>query len=452
MFSFHNEPERIFLNKVRTMAQKQIHIWQFPESERILVKLSDSFMAEIGEAETKEMLTKRGYIKLIKIMKFCKTHEISFTKMEKSIIAYKASNSSRLISNPKLPLMIDPIFDMVLVHHFFDGSISKTNKASYKQVKDNELRENFKLKLEHVLGRIEGEVVKGEAVYAPRFLAKIFKQIYNIESFGYLENRIPEVIKNKNRLYKITVLTAAIADEGGIDSNEIVVYSANNQLLLDVYQLAKGLKYKCKLTSRRTRKNKYGLHIYSLSKFYNDFIELVDKYPFLTLGEKEKWIKFYVNKNKRLWWKRKPGETKRLIVNLLSNQSMKPKDLEFALNVDRSRVRRHLKHLKNWGIAKRNKNGAWSLATDDMGQALERIYNETHKQFIKQRMKGQVSKQRILDAVAKGYSFTPEIVNIVGLAETTVRDYLSILQKEGKVKKDGYKTIGQAVYAIWKIL
>jgi predicted transcriptional regulator len=406
--------------------------------------------------KTKEFLnlfTKRGYIKLIKILKFCKSRNISFKELEKNIKAYKAGNGSKLIYSPKLPIKINPIFDMVLTHHFFDGYICRDNKAGYKQVKDKNLRKNFKQKLEYILGKIKTEANEKETIFMPRFLAEIYKKIYNIRSFGSLINRIPDSIKNKSKFYKVAILTAAIGDEGNVDSNEIIVYSANKPLLLDLAEITKNLKYKYKLVTRKNRARSYELHIFSVSKFYKDFSELKVKYPFLTLGEKEKWLEFYVKKNKRGWWRKKVGETKQSIINLLSKKPMRLKDLEFILNIDRSRIRRHLKHLASWGIITNKANGTWKISESNLSKIFEKIYRKTHHQFIELKKKKEFSKKIILDAIKEGYEIVPEIASkIKRLSKKTIQKYLEILQKEGKVKREGRKIIGYAVFNVWKAL
>lgn len=433
--------------------RNKLHIWQFEDKEKILIKINGFFLRKFENEQIGKLLTKRGYIKLIKILKFCKSRNISLRELERNIIAYKASNGSRLISHPKLPIKIDPIFDMVLAHHFFDGYIRKNNAAGYKQVKDRRLLENFKYKLEHILGKIEGGMIRKDAIYAPRFLAKIFKRMYRIRSFDSFKSRIPAMIKNKGKFYKIAILSTAIGDEGNIDSNEIIIYSANKPLLLDLAEIAEVLNYKYKFAIKKDRPNSYELHILSLSKFYRDFSKLKDNYPFLSLGEKEKWLKFYAEKSEREWWRRKVGETKQLIINLLSKQPRKFKDLEFILNIDRTRVRRHLKHLVDWGIVTNNSNGAWKISKSNLSEALEKIYIRTHHQFIELKKKKELSKQRILDAIKEGCEIVPEIASkIKKLSKGTIQKYLEILQKERKVKKNGRKIIGYAVFNVWKAL
>lgn len=422
---------------------RQLHIWQFPDKGKILIKINSHFKRRIKNKKTWNFFTKQGYIKLIKILNLCKSRNISLRELERNIIAYKVSNGSKLIYYPKLPMKIDPIFDMVLAHHFFDGYICKDNKAGYKQVKDRALRENFKQKLEYILGNIETDASEKEVIFTPRFLVKVFKQIYNIRLFGCFLNRIPKLIRKKSKLHRIAILSAAIGDEGNIDSNEIIIHSANKNLLLDLQKIARGLNYKCKFVIRRDRKNKYELHIFSLAKFYNDFIRLANRYSFLTLGEREKWLKFYTNKNKRGWWRRKPGETKKVIINLLSKQPMKAKDLEFILNIDITRIRRHLNRLADWKIITKNTNGIWRIIKPNLAEALNKIYLETHKQFIEQRKKKEISRKKILKALLKKYKTISEIAKIVNLAERTVRDYLYELKQEGKVERYLPKT--------WKI-
>lgn len=421
---------------------RKLHIWQFPDKEKILIKLNTSFLRKIKKFQN--LFTKAGYIKFIKILKLCKSNNLSLKELERNITAYKVGNGSKLISHPKLPLKIDPIFDMVLAHHFFDGYICKDNKAGYKQVKDKVLRRNFKQKLASILGRVESKASEKETIFILRFLAKIFKEIYNIRSFGSFVNRIPKAIKNKGKLYKVAILTAAIGDEGSIESNEIIIHSSNKQLLLDLQEMSRELGYKCKVNTRTDRENMHELHIFSLTKFHDDFLQLVGKYPFLTLGEKEKWLRFYANKNKRKWWRRKIGETKQLIISLLSQQPMGVKDLEFILNVDRTRVRRHLKHLADWGIVTKNSNRTWKISESNLPKILKKIYIKTHHQFIELKKKKELSKQKILRAISKNCKTIPEIAKSVNLSESTIKKYLYELRREGKVERYLPKT--------WRIL
>ena len=136
---------------------KKINIWEL--GTRINILLNKDFIDFINQKIKENFKTKRNihkelikyyeipfstfksrlkrgykyYVDLEIIISLCKILKIDLYSMQKKIISYKTRRGWNYIENPKLPIEITPIFDMLIAHHIGDGTVinPKRNRLPY---------------------------------------------------------------------------------------------------------------------------------------------------------------------------------------------------------------------------------------------------------------------------------------------------------------------------------
>ena len=162
---------------------QKINIWEL--GNKINIKVNKSFIDFINNKIKDEFGTKRNIHKeLIKCYKtpfstfksklkpsykyfidlevlsnLSKILRILLTKLQESITAYKTRRGYNYIENPKLPIEITPIFDILIAHHIGDGNVINPERGrkpyfSYRQF-NNKYRSLYIKKIESVFGNLK---------------------------------------------------------------------------------------------------------------------------------------------------------------------------------------------------------------------------------------------------------------------------------------------------------
>lgn len=318
------------------MNSNSINIWQF--KGKINIKLKDSFIELINKKIKEKYKTKeRAYNEIIKyypchfsvfraklkkgykyfidleiLLRLCKMLDIPKEKLQHNILAYKSRKGKNTISNPKLPIEITPIFDMLIAHHIGDGTVinikNRTPYFGYRQF-DKNYRLLYLKKIESVFGKVNYNkdyinYEKTTRIYFPVSISEILFRIYNlnINSFKSKTARIPPEILNKDWKHKLAFLIGIIIDEGNIDSDLILIRLKNKELITDLHNLCNDLNYDN--TIKPGKEGMFCLYILSkqLNKLYMDYCSLLIECPEINLGYKEKKLKQFIarlNKPKR---------------------------------------------------------------------------------------------------------------------------------------------------------
>src|SRR3989344_486072 len=158
------------------MKIKEFHLKDFPLKKiRILFKNNKKFLDEsinyFGSlkklADFLSVSTQVIYywkklnlfIPLEHIKKIVDKRKLNWNKLEKEVIAYKGSNLSLTITNPKLPIIESPELFAIIGHLIGDGSVNKNGIPIYTN-KDKTLIENFHKLVNSVFGNIQGKLYK----------------------------------------------------------------------------------------------------------------------------------------------------------------------------------------------------------------------------------------------------------------------------------------------------
>lgn len=288
------------------------------------------------------------FIDLEIIMVVCKILDISLEEMQKHITAYKTRRGVNYVENPVLPIKITPIFDMLVAHHIGDGNVvnprhNRKPYFSYRQY--NQLYKLVYLKkIASVLGelRYKKEYFRNSnntKIYCSAIIADLMLKIYDlhVDSFKTELASIPDGLLKKSWKNKLAFLIGIIIDEGHIDSDLIVIKMKNHEFVKGLEKLCSDLDYN---TTLKLENNSFAcLYILSssLSKFYKDYLVLLNEYPEVNLGYKGIKIKEFIDRiNKPKIYR--PGN-KDILVKLLSKENMTVNELATRLRMTRQGAR-----------------------------------------------------------------------------------------------------------------
>ncbi|MBN2042535.1 MAG: ArsR family transcriptional regulator [Candidatus Aenigmarchaeota archaeon] len=292
------------------------------------------------------------------ILDLCKIVEIDISELEKNVISYRTKKGRIVISKPKLPIKITPVFDMIISHIMGDGHCfdieGRDPYFGYIQ-SNNELLLSFLIKVESVFGKIDYSYEyfpKSKKIHIPSSISCVMMQHYGLKSNDFLENnsRLPSKILNKKKEYLLGVLIAFIIDEGHIDSSNIVIGMKNKKLLEDLKFICKKLNYNTKITSNNEKR--FFLYILSdgVKSLWDDYLSLKEIYPEINLGYKEKLIFDFILRKNKEWRTFKQGECKNRIIEILNEFPRTIIELSKILEISRQGVKYHLNRLKDMEI------------------------------------------------------------------------------------------------------
>lgn len=267
----------------------------------------------------------------------------SLDHLEKEIIAISFKKGQEILA-PNLPIVIDPVFDSILVHFYGDGNPSN---CRFTQL-NKERRKLFARKVEHVFGRLLSKKTD-YGVNLPKLVFELYRWKYKID---FQKRRVPDQIYRKNWKHKLACIEAFLLDEGTIDSNSISLRNTDPLFLSDIRRLCTAIGYKCsKISKMGHRVNKEVLGFYILSEsvphLYKDVTALEKESPVLHLGVKQLHLKHLVE---ILTSHGKRYSLNRLILSALERNPRTISQLSLVVKARHSVVLKAIKRLECRGI------------------------------------------------------------------------------------------------------
>lgn len=298
-------------------------------------------------------------------MGLSKLAEIPLTEMEKNVTLYKQKRvpNSCGIRNPILPIRISPEFFSFSSHFCFDGSLPQDGKGAFYSQKNQEQINNFLEKAEYCFGDVpvnrskDGKNIPN--IRLPRLIGDSCKYICGFESFGTFDSRLPQNLQSISRESKLAILVSAIVDEGHFQDRYMQLQLSNKDLINDLRDICIELDYPCSPLCEKSQKGMFYFYITSVDKFHEDYLELRNKHPLISLTFKSEQLEFCVES------KNFPNgehtakcaeERKSAIMELLKN-SMTSKEVSQRTKIKPRSVRRHLLQLYKDNKINRKKEG-----------------------------------------------------------------------------------------------
>ncbi|MBL7206286.1 MAG: hypothetical protein ISS36_01665 [Candidatus Aenigmarchaeota archaeon] len=257
----------------------------------------------------------------------------SIRNIEKNIISI-GTHADKRIYYPRFPFMLK---DLVYVysHLIFDGSARP--KGCYFMAPQNELLEYHNNRLQN-FGMVQTNFMDNDKqLYFPWVIGFIVNEIFQVNSFKSMEARIPENLKGlaiKDQNIANEIIKSAIVDEGWV-GDRIGFSLSNGELCKDVWEIAKAHYNVGRFPENpRIRKGITNKKLLEWAwKFSSKSIKNLHKNIEFPLSYKQKAVEFIVKRQSRGWYKRKPNETKKLIIKSLLDDPKSITDLAFELNI-----------------------------------------------------------------------------------------------------------------------
>lgn len=353
-----------------------VHYWQLPEE--LFVSLKDEFhnrlcnkvqaftghyykncfykVLNCPKWHAQRLFTKFNRMTIRELEILREFTNISREEIEINIDSLGNHEDGTIIINPKLPFHLKNIF-YVASHLMFDGSF-RNKKGGYFYAHTIDLVEYHKNRLNY-FGEVPINFITNEnQLYFSHTIGYIASKILEIQDFRSLKVFLSEKFKNLTKQHKILLdefVKAMIIDEGAIDDKIRIELGDNERLIRDIYEVVSRYYPLNPLSSRiRDRyflenrdwdyKNKKSWKIEFKAISFTLLYKSISPLP---IGYKQRSLDGLNDRANRKWFKRRNGETKRLIVKSLLNESKSVLDLSYELYVQMSIIRAHLKTKPN---------------------------------------------------------------------------------------------------------
>ncbi len=287
------------------------------------------------DTQTLRLWSQETRLTIEQLEKLQEITKVTTEDIERSItsIGIRSDNKKR-IYGPKLPFSLK---DLVYVysHFVFDGCVSK--KYSYFMAVEEKLLEYHRSRLQNFGGVNTNFSENDKQLFIPRTLVNIIKDLFNVNSFKSLEATIPVKLKTiaiENKEIANEIIKAAITDDSWVE-DKVSFSVSNERLSRDVWEITKTHytvgkfpekpRIRIGISGKDAIEWKWSILSSSLSDFQRNI-----KLP---LTHKQERIDFAVKRQNREWYKRKPNETKKLIIKSLLEKPKSIKELCFELNV-----------------------------------------------------------------------------------------------------------------------
>ncbi|MBS3057703.1 MAG: winged helix-turn-helix transcriptional regulator [Candidatus Diapherotrites archaeon] len=457
--------------------EDRIHIWDFPNNTTILI--TDSFLQRLIRKRKQQFRSWRSlntqlyistpfsffksYLKpsykefrpLPILLSLCKIFNIGLQDLQKNILAYHTKKSRIIITNPNLPIVVTPLFSMIVAHIMADGCLIKFNNKktvyfNYTQY-NKQLRKLFIAKVEKVFGNIKYPEVyynDGIRVYLPEVISLVMMKYYGIGCEGFLENKakIPDKTLNANKDNLLTTLIAFIIDEGNVDSGQIVIGLHNKSLIEQLSEICNKLQYKNTISSRKPKG--YVLYILKegMQKFWRDYSLLKKKFPEICMGYKENSLRNNILRMNKTWKSKGKNHTKNKIIGLLNGRPRTIKELSELLTISRQGTKFHLKQLKTAGIISTRSTAKYG---GDV-YYLDKYYKLNESKKGQSRQLG-VTKVKIMKILNKTPNTTLELAKKLNMGRNTVYRLLKNYASNRKIICIGNRSATTHPTKIWSL-
>jgi hypothetical protein len=237
---------------------------------------------------------------------------------------------------------------MLLAHNIGDGNVVKGKGNRMPFFSYRQYNQYYKIlyinKIEAVFGKLNYYNKNyanrnNTTVSCPAILSALIFKLYTLDTDSFKTEiaRIPHELFVKDSKNKLAFLIGIIIDEGHVDSDSVIIIMKNQNFIKDLKILCDKLGYE---NTMRLNDNNYGtIYILSkgLSKFYKDYLILLNEYPEVDLGYKGKLIEEFISRiNKPKIYR--PGN-KSKIVNLLAHENLTVNELATRLRMTRQGAR-----------------------------------------------------------------------------------------------------------------
>ncbi len=357
---------------------RAIHIWEFPKE--FWVRLDAGMVRELVDCaaesvgDLKQLVSilnvskftvynsraERSFIPLPTLLKLCDLagDEYAIEQVEPSIVAYKGGWAvKRPIRNPKLPLVETPDLFALMGHLMGDGGYSG-NEAYYANTSPS-LVDKFISLLRGVFGDVPNRVRVNRPegarsislVWFGLTVVQLLRHLYQID-FRTFTARVPRRLFELPREYAAAFLRAFGDDEGTVHDDWIALYSANQELMQDIYGLVQAKfpeldEFGALKEKQRKSGTDYFLHFRTGA--FTRYEALIG----FTHPKKKQELERILTCRARGWRKRNEGATRKMILEaLVSSGFLTRKDLAKRVNVTYSVVRGHLKGLTYLGFVR----------------------------------------------------------------------------------------------------
>jgi len=351
----------------------EIHIWEFPEHFRVLC--SAHFLKKSRSLSLRSMRAHRAYLlgnlfMPVRIFKRLAQELVStglyasLREVEREVLAYKARSTSKPIRAPVLPLRYTQALAELYAHLVADGGVSKHSVPHYVS-SSPALIQRFSCLLREALGQVHQVVYRNKrGAHDLRFS----NTAWEVLKWTCGPDVSSKTAKLHRRLLKPrlreAVLRAFIDDEGGVDlHNRVFIGLANLKLLRQLHYIATATIGPAHLTPIRKKPREEYFYFYIRSTGVARVAQLK-----LHNTRKKRTLNFLLNSNRSPGDHRKPGETRKLLIMLLSrSKGATTRELSHQLNIRPPNVLTPLHKLLKDGIVKSKRNGSdlyWSIHKD----------------------------------------------------------------------------------------
>lgn len=296
---------------------------------------------------------------LLKLNNLLKDKKFSIEELEKNIVAYKGESSKRLILKPKLPIIEDERLVRIVSHLLCDGyDGGKTHCPAYMNT-ETILIQKFIEELS-VFGRVPINIREDRknpkatkikyTIEFPRIFTHILRKVYNIKDFNTHKSRLPKSFFKLPKKLAFSVIQAFIDDDGNVWGNGFRIGLANFNLIKDFRKFLIKHFPECKeeISDIKTAHNKgsYSGGPQFILDMRRRFVELHYKNATLFHPRKYKLMELIVKRRAILGNKNPEGETRKIILNMLSEIPSNATDLAMKVCVSPKTIRWHLENLK----------------------------------------------------------------------------------------------------------
>src|SRR3989338_1890020 len=273
-------------------------------------------------------------------------------EIENNIETLGNTEHRTIIKNPRFPFsMLDICY--VASHLMFDGSY-RDKKGCYFFAYPNDFVDYHKQRLS-LFGGVPMNFIEVEnQLYFSYTLGYIASKLLEISDFRSLKVCLSDKFKKlakDNIAFLNEFIKSMTIDEGAVDGNIRVELGNNEQFIYDIYEVVSSF-YKLNKISSRHRfihfkgvKNKYNYEQTSWTIVFSAscFKMLYENINPLPITYKQRNFQAIYTRQIRSWFKRKEGETKKLMVESLLQNPKSILELCLELNVGLSVIRSHLK-------------------------------------------------------------------------------------------------------------
>ena len=283
-------------------------------------------------------------------------NEFSTRILENNIIAYKGPSSSKIIINPKFPLIEDKRMLKILAHLIGDGYVSGAFGTNLSKGKSHSeyrnfssiLLESFRSDLS-VFGEIDLQVnYEHGHVVVPNSIGYILQHFYKIK-FDTFNSRLPKSLFRLDKDLIASFIRAFADDEAHVYDSSIEFYSANKNLLEDIKEIIKLTFPSFSLSSVKINSSNMINPKFSFSILSNSFEVYFNVIGF-DCPKKIDRMKYSIER--RVFYKkyRVNKDNKSLIIKLLKGKSLTSYVIARKLFISHSHSIKVLRSLKKEGL------------------------------------------------------------------------------------------------------